>query len=245
MELREQLISAIDKAAVESGISDRKLSLLASGKEDTIRNLRRGAFPRVDTFESLCDVLGIEVSLDQRADFVDYRHLKKGFVYYSNDNRVFSPTKPAKAVRRIEEASAAVTADNDEYVNLPLMDIQVAAGDGSVVEHEIVEGHLAFRKDWLQEKGLFARNLTLIQADGKSMEPEIHDGDVLLINRADRVPKIGKIMVGLLNNHLIVKKLNKTADTWIMASTNQEYGMEILDDVNALIGHVVWRGGKI
>ena len=50
-------------AVAESGLSDRQLSVLATGSTDTIRNLRRGAAPRADTLEALCRVLGLSLRL--------------------------------------------------------------------------------------------------------------------------------------------------------------------------------------
>ena len=59
MDIREQLLAAVGK----SRLSERKLSVLATGSTDTIRNIRRGAVPRVDTLESLCEVLGLRLHI--------------------------------------------------------------------------------------------------------------------------------------------------------------------------------------
>ena len=57
--LRQRLLDLIDR----SGVSDRGLSLLATGKADTVRNMRRGATPQLDTFEALCRVLGFQLQM--------------------------------------------------------------------------------------------------------------------------------------------------------------------------------------
>ena len=54
MGLRQHLLDLIDR----SGLSDRHLSMLANCSEDTIRNMRRGSAPRLDTLEALCHALG-------------------------------------------------------------------------------------------------------------------------------------------------------------------------------------------
>ena len=59
MDIREQLLAAVRK----SHLSERKLSKLATGSGDTIRNIRRGAVPRADTVEALCGVLGLELQI--------------------------------------------------------------------------------------------------------------------------------------------------------------------------------------
>ena len=59
MTIREQLLLLMDG----KGVSDRRLSLLATGSTDTVRNIRRGSNPRTDTLEAICGVLGIQIYL--------------------------------------------------------------------------------------------------------------------------------------------------------------------------------------
>ena len=56
---RQRLLELIDS----SGVSDRRLSLLATGSADTVRNLRRGSSPRLDSLEALCRVLGFRLKM--------------------------------------------------------------------------------------------------------------------------------------------------------------------------------------
>ena len=46
-----------------SGVSDRHLSLIATGNPNTVRNIRRGTVPRLDTLEALCRVLGLRLEM--------------------------------------------------------------------------------------------------------------------------------------------------------------------------------------
>ena len=56
---RQRLLDLIDR----SGGSDRRLSLLATGSADTVRNMRRGSSPRMDSLEALCRVLGFRLEM--------------------------------------------------------------------------------------------------------------------------------------------------------------------------------------
>ena len=58
-DFRQQLLDFIDR----SGVSDRQLSLLATGSTDTVRNMRRGASPRLNSLEALCRVLGLRLEI--------------------------------------------------------------------------------------------------------------------------------------------------------------------------------------
>ena len=59
MDIRARLFAAIET----SGLSDRKLSLRATGHSDTVRNLRRGANPRADNLERLCHAMGLGLEI--------------------------------------------------------------------------------------------------------------------------------------------------------------------------------------
>lgn len=59
MSFRHHLLNLIDG----SGISDRSLSLLATGNAGTVRDLRRGANPGLDTIEALLRVLGLRLEV--------------------------------------------------------------------------------------------------------------------------------------------------------------------------------------
>ena len=59
MNIRAKLVAAIDA----SDLPDRKLSLLATGTPDAVRNLRRGTTPRADTLEQLCHAMGLELQI--------------------------------------------------------------------------------------------------------------------------------------------------------------------------------------
>ena len=56
---RQRVLEIIDG----SGTSDRRLSLAATGSADTIRNMRRGSSPRLDSLEALCRVLGFRLEM--------------------------------------------------------------------------------------------------------------------------------------------------------------------------------------
>ena len=59
MDIRAKLVAAIEA----SDLPDRKLSFLATGTPDAVRNLRRGTTPRADTLERLCHAMGLELQI--------------------------------------------------------------------------------------------------------------------------------------------------------------------------------------
>ena len=59
MGLRQRLLDLIDR----SGVPDRRLSMLATGTADTVRNMRRGATPQVNSIDALLQCLGFKLQI--------------------------------------------------------------------------------------------------------------------------------------------------------------------------------------
>ena len=59
MNFRRRLLDLIDR----TGESDWKISRLATRNNATVRNIRRGASPRLDTLEALCRALGVRLEM--------------------------------------------------------------------------------------------------------------------------------------------------------------------------------------
>ncbi len=57
MGFRQHLLHLIDR----SGLSDCRLSLLATGNAKAVHRFRRGSMPRLDTLEALCHTLGVRI----------------------------------------------------------------------------------------------------------------------------------------------------------------------------------------
>ncbi|MDE2666412.1 MAG: hypothetical protein OXI69_09685 [Acidobacteriota bacterium] len=58
-DLKQCLLELID----DSGVSDRRLSLLATGSTEAVRHMRRGSWPRLETIVALCRVLGVRLEM--------------------------------------------------------------------------------------------------------------------------------------------------------------------------------------
>lgn len=107
----------------------------------------------------------------------------------------------------IEQLSA-----NDEYDYVPAYsDVRASAGHGVFNDDIQPTTYLAFRKDWLNGRGLKVKDLVIIFTDGDSMSPTIPDGATLVIDRSRNNPKDGKIYVIRIDDRLYVKRVQ-----WIL-----------------------------
>jgi len=79
--------------------------------------------------------------------------------------------------------SPIAAADPDDFTPIPILEATLAAGGGALNEDEAVISHLAFRRDWLNRIGVSSGHAIIARAKGRNMEPTIHNGDMVLIDR--------------------------------------------------------------
>lgn len=141
-------------------------------------------------------------------------------------------------------------ANGDEFTIIPVYDVYDPAGYRSQEESWLQHGYLAFRRDWLKNKGLEAKHLTIIAAKGDSMEPTISDGDIMLVDISiDRVID-DAIYIIQASRYLAVKRIQLTPDgSLTIISDNQRYEKQTISPEQAkevkIAGRVRWYGHEI
>lgn len=134
---------------------------------------------------------------------------------------------------------------SDEFEYIPMYDVEVSAGRGiDAYGAAAPKTYLAFRKDWLRARGLFADSLNCVTARGDSMEPTISNKDTLLVNTAHSNPVDGRIYVIRSEDTLWVKRVQRQLDgSLLLISDNESYPPMHLDLRNheniEIIGQVV------
>lgn len=133
---------------------------------------------------------------------------------------------------------------------LPYYDITVSAGNGVQPLEGEPEKTFAFRADWLRSKFPDVDALALVRVDGDSMLPELRPKDLLMVDRAQRMPKDGIYLVQI-GDHLLVKRIQQVASAKVkLLSANPVYGpidIDLTDKENpfAIIAKAVWLGRNI
>ena len=127
----------------------------------------------------------------------------------------------------------------------------LSAGGGRISwEHEEIDSSHAFRRDWLQRKGLAAKDCRIVSVEGESMSPFLRSGDVVLVHVTDHSIRNGEVYAITIDDELRVKRLVQRADGSVEIHSDNplpEYAMELIaaDQTDRLnvIGRVVWRAG--
>ena len=109
-----------------------------------------------------------------------------------------SPTTPHR--RTTAQAGPVVVAEaaplySPESRHIEVVELAAAAGLGAEVYDETVVSRLAFRQDWLAERGIDAAQCNVIRVAGDSMEPTLPDGCSILVDRSRREPREDQVFV--------------------------------------------------
>lgn len=143
--------------------------------------------------------------------------------------------------------TAEVTVDYGEnIISIPFYTAKAAAGKGIELPDYEEKDVIHFDKRWLQAVvGHNPENLSLIQAEGDSMSPDIQDGDLLMVDTAIKEVIPNKIFIIKQNGQYRVKKLKTDFNGDIMIiSINHNYPTEVMNQETEIIGQVVWNGSK-
>ncbi len=164
------------------------------------------------------------------------------------------PLSVALALAALEGRSLREIFEPDtstEFTLVPRLQVRAAAGAGAVnyeIE-EIPDAMLAFRRDWLRQRGVDPRYAAIITAYGDSMEPTIRHGDALLVNTAIRDVRGEGIYVVRVEDMLLVKRIGIGLDHITLISDNPAINDEVItrDRLSNLhiVGRVVWFGREI
>ncbi|WDF73494.1 XRE family transcriptional regulator [Novosphingobium sp. KACC 22771] len=116
-----------------------------------------------------------------------------------------------------------------EFINVPRLKAVASAGNGVVADRETLEQspfHLA--GDWLRKNFGSVNSLRVVLVNGASQEPDLRDGDWVLIDEARNVLEDGLAVIRL-DDGLLVKRLQREGHILHLLSKNPEYSPIILD----------------
>jgi len=133
-----------------------------------------------------------------------------------------------------------------DWADLPRLALGASAGPGALAVEEAEIGAVRFSARWLREQGLERGFLSAIAVTGDSMEPTLRDGDEILVDRTPRPLRDG-IHVVRIGDTVLVKRI-ETGRPGVLAlvSDNLAYRpLELPAGEVAVIGRVVWKGGRL
>lgn len=154
---------------------------------------------------------------------------------------------------------APIILDSKDYALVPLHVATLSAGSGSINGDNAIIDHLAFRINWLRKLGVAPDQACLARAEGNSMLPTIHPGDMVLIDTARTEPPVYRrrendqrrtaIYAFVEAGQARLKRIERPAsDVLFLVSDNPNHAPELrtgpqLEQLQtSIIGKVVWWG---
>ena len=100
-----------------------------------------------------------------------------------------------------------------------------------------------FNKEWLKRKGA-SDKLVLMDIFGNSMEPELREGDTVLIDQSQKDILAGAVYAVGVDDTIMVKRIEKHPNKLVLLSDNKDYTPVYLqrDELGnvRIIGKVIW-----
>lgn len=134
---------------------------------------------------------------------------------------------------------------SEEFEFIPLVEARLSAGAGCFETSDYSDRSYAFRYDFLVRKG-DPKKMVLMRVAGDSMEPEIYDNDMVLIDQSKKDIIPGKMFAVGFEEAIYLKRINILPGKIIMESMNPRYApmeFDMRGDCSEhfrVIGRVLW-----
>jgi len=130
-----------------------------------------------------------------------------------------------------------------EYEKIPKVSARLCAGDGSFEVGADIQGYYSFRKAWLSKRGVVDK-MVLLDIFGNSMEPEMRDGDTVLVDQSQKNILAGAIFALGIEDTIMVKRVEKHPNKLVLRSDNRNYAPIYFEGQEAdqvrILGKVIW-----
>ena len=138
--------------------------------------------------------------------------------------------------------------EEEEFQKIPKVKARLCAGGGSFEVGSEVESYYSFRSDWLSKKG-GSDKMVLLDVVGNSMEPELKEGDTVLIDESQKSILAGAIYAVGIEDTVMVKRIEKHPNKLVLLSENKNHNPIYLqnEEINKvrIIGKVIWIGREL
>lgn len=163
---------------------------------------------------------------------------------------VETPGSLAGAMAAFEGRFLGLDVADDEdprLVQIPKVKLRLSAGiSGFEVEPERFDGSTyTVTRSWIERHGYSRDKLLALLVRGESMETTLYDGDLVVINTAERTPIDGEVYAVNYEGEPVIKRLSRDAGRWWLTSDNKDqhrYYRKVCEgDSCIIVGKVVKR----
>lgn len=135
---------------------------------------------------------------------------------------------------------------NPDFPAIRRVKIKISDGGIGYGIEPFEEDHapIVFHKSWYVNNDFDPEKLLAIKVPGASMEPGLYDGDWVVANTADTLPRDGIVFALIYDGEVVVKRLFKSEGAWTAASDNFDkriYRDRSINDNTVIIGRIVHK----
>lgn len=129
--------------------------------------------------------------------------------------------------------------------------VTASAGGGALAETEDLAAYsLAFPPNYLEKLTRSnPKNLSIISVKGDSMEPTLHDDDIVMLDFSKRDLNFDGLFVLRFGETLHVKRVARSSKREHVKIISDNRGVYPPEDVHIgeveVVGKVIWKGGKV
>jgi len=143
-------------------------------------------------------------------------------------------------------APVAIDLDNNlEWPAVRRVSVKAQAGvTGYAIEAVEDLPPIVFRADWYKLHGYRPERLMALRVAGESMVPSLWPDDLIVVNTEATTPKDGTAMLVTYYGEVTVKRLQRDAGEWWLASDNPDqrrYARKLCDESTVIVGEVVYK----
>lgn len=137
----------------------------------------------------------------------------------------------------------------EDVVIIPLVEACLSAGGGSFMTSSEVEQYFYFSRQFIGKMGN-PKNMVVMRVSGESMEPEVCNDDIVLIDQSKTTILASKIYAVAFGECIYLKRIERLPNQIVLKSSNPNY-LPIIIDINEqtedqfkIIGQALWYGHK-
>ncbi len=151
------------------------------------------------------------------------------------------PAAPELRVIAPDNMESGPGLNKEDYISIPLTDSAIAAGQPIIQENNIEDYVLLH----IRAAGKRA-NLVASRVDGQSMEPMLHSGDIIVIDRNDKTIARNKMYAVFYEEGLTAKYLEQQEDWLILRPINPNSQVQIIrlrEQPDPVVGRIIgsWK----
>ena len=147
----------------------------------------------------------------------------------------------------LRQRTDRIIAKRDDIIMIPMVEAVLSAGGGSFETSSITGRDYAFRRDFIERKGN-PDDMVLMRVSGDSMEPDVLNGDVVLIDQGKTRIVPGQMFAVGFEESIYLKRIDNLPGKVVLKSANPAYPPLELDvrgdlaEQFRVIGRVLWSG---